>query len=49
MQLSTEVEELDDTTHTELWPKLVVEAPPVGKYQTSSTRQIPAFMLTRQE
>ncbi len=42
-------EELGDTARTELWPKLVAEAPPLGKYQTSITRQIPVLMLTRQD
>jgi deazaflavin-dependent oxidoreductase (nitroreductase family) len=42
-------EELGDTDRTELWPKLVAEAPPLGRYQTSITRQIPVLMLTRQD
>ena len=42
-------EELDDTARAELWPKLVAEYPDVGKHQTRTTRQIPVFMLTRQD
>ena len=42
-------EELDDIARAELWPKLVVEAPQVGEFQTRITRQIPVFMLTRQD
>jgi deazaflavin-dependent oxidoreductase (nitroreductase family) len=42
-------EELDDTARAELWPKLVAEAPQVGEFQARITRQIPVFMLTRQD
>lgn len=42
-------EELDDTARAELWPKLVAEAPQLGEFQTRITRQIPVFMLTRQD
>ena len=42
-------EELGDTARAGLWPKLVAEAPQVGEFQTRITRQIPVFMLTRQE
>ena len=41
-------EELDDTARAGLWPKLVAEYPSVGEFQTRTTRQIPVFMLTRQ-
>jgi len=42
-------EELDDAARAELWPKLVAESPAVGEHQTRTTRQIPVFMLTRQD
>jgi deazaflavin-dependent oxidoreductase (nitroreductase family) len=42
-------EELDDTARTELWPELVGEARQVGDFQTRITRQIPVFVLTRQD
>ena len=42
-------EKLDDTARAELWPKLVAEYPSIGAFQTRTTRQIPAFMLTRQD
>ncbi len=42
-------EELDSTARARLWPKLVAEYPSVGEYQTTATRQIPVFMLTRQD
>ncbi|MBV9450531.1 MAG: nitroreductase family deazaflavin-dependent oxidoreductase [Streptosporangiaceae bacterium] len=42
-------EELDDTARAELWPRLVARAPSVGEYQAKTTRQIPVFMLTRQD
>ena len=40
-------EELDDTTRAGLWPRLIAEAPSLGKFQAGATRQIPVFMLTR--
>jgi deazaflavin-dependent oxidoreductase (nitroreductase family) len=42
-------EELDSTARAGLWPKLVAEYPSVGEYQARTTRQIPVFMLTRQD
>jgi deazaflavin-dependent oxidoreductase (nitroreductase family) len=42
-------EELDDTARAQLWPKLVAEHPHVAEFQTRTTRQIPVFMLTRQD
>ena len=42
-------EELDGTARAGLWPKLVAEYPSVGEFQTRTTRQIPVFMLTRQD
>jgi deazaflavin-dependent oxidoreductase (nitroreductase family) len=41
-------EELDAAARAELWPTLVAEAPSLGEYQTKTARQIPVFMLTRQ-
>jgi deazaflavin-dependent oxidoreductase (nitroreductase family) len=42
-------QELDDTARAELWPKLVAQSPAVGEHQDKTTRQIPVFMLTRQD
>jgi deazaflavin-dependent oxidoreductase (nitroreductase family) len=42
-------EELDAAARTELWPMLVAESPSVGEFQTRTARQIPVFMLTRQD
>jgi deazaflavin-dependent oxidoreductase (nitroreductase family) len=42
-------QELDNTARAELWPKLVAEAPQLGEVQTRATRQIPVFLLTRQQ
>jgi deazaflavin-dependent oxidoreductase (nitroreductase family) len=42
-------QELDDTARAGLWPKLVAEAPQLGEFQTRVTRQIPVFMLSRQD
>ncbi|MGH3279252.1 MAG: nitroreductase family deazaflavin-dependent oxidoreductase [Trebonia sp.] len=49
-------EELDATARAELWPKPVAEwpkpvagSPDLGTAQAKTTRQIPVFMLTREE
>jgi deazaflavin-dependent oxidoreductase (nitroreductase family) len=42
-------EELDGTARAELWPKLVAQAPDLGKHQARTSRQIPVFLLTRQD
>jgi deazaflavin-dependent oxidoreductase (nitroreductase family) len=42
-------EELGGSARARLWPKLLAESPDVGKHQAKTTRQIPVFMLTRQE
>ena len=39
--------ELDDAARAGLWPKLVEEAPDLGRHQARTARQIPVFMLTR--
>ena len=47
--LTVLAEELDGAARAGLWPKLVAEYPSVGEYQARATRQIPVFMLTRQD
>ena len=42
-------EELDDAARAELWPKLVAEVTQLGTFQMRVKRQIPVFMLTRQD
>ena len=42
-------EELDDAARAELWPRLVAGAPAVAEHQAKTTRQIPVFMLVRQD
>jgi deazaflavin-dependent oxidoreductase (nitroreductase family) len=42
-------EELNDTTRAELWPKLVAQYPQLDEVQAKTARQIPVFMLTRQD
>jgi deazaflavin-dependent oxidoreductase (nitroreductase family) len=42
-------QELDDAPRAKLWPNLVADAPQLGEFQTRITRQIPVFMLTRQD
>jgi len=42
-------EELDGTARAGLWPSLVAEAPSLGEFQAGTTRQIPVFLLTRQD
>ncbi len=41
-------EELDAAARSELWPTLVAESPAAGEYQSMTTREIPVFMLTRE-
>jgi deazaflavin-dependent oxidoreductase (nitroreductase family) len=42
-------EELDDVARAKLWPRLVAESPGIAEHQARTTRQIPVFMLTRQD
>ena len=42
-------DELAGAARAELWPKLVAAAPQLGEFQARITRQIPVFMLTRQD
>jgi deazaflavin-dependent oxidoreductase (nitroreductase family) len=42
-------QELDDTAHAELWAKLVAVYPQLAEAQARTARQIPVFMLTRQD
>jgi deazaflavin-dependent oxidoreductase (nitroreductase family) len=42
-------EELNDPARAELWPELVARYPTVGEHQARTGRQIPVFMLTRQD
>jgi deazaflavin-dependent oxidoreductase (nitroreductase family) len=42
-------EELDGAARAALWPTLIAESPDVGRHQARTTRQIPVFMLTRQD
>jgi len=44
--LTVVAEELGDTARAELWPALVGRFPTVGKYQATTARQIPVFILT---
>jgi deazaflavin-dependent oxidoreductase (nitroreductase family) len=42
-------EELGHAARAELWPKLVAETPALGEFQAKTTRQIPVFILARQD
>jgi deazaflavin-dependent oxidoreductase (nitroreductase family) len=42
-------EELNDPARSGLWPKLVSKYPTVAEHQARTGRQIPVFMLTRQD
>ena len=42
-------EELGDSDRAELWPELVSGAPDLGRHEAKTTRQIPVFLLTRQD
>jgi deazaflavin-dependent oxidoreductase (nitroreductase family) len=41
-------QELDDAARAELWPRLVARHPTLGQHQDRTTRQVPVFVLTRQ-
>jgi deazaflavin-dependent oxidoreductase (nitroreductase family) len=41
-------QELDDAARAELWPTLVARHPTLGQHQDRTTRQVPVFVLTRQ-
>ena len=47
--LTVLAEELDDTARAEVWPRLVAQYPQLDDAQSKTTRQIPVFMLTRQD
>jgi deazaflavin-dependent oxidoreductase (nitroreductase family) len=42
-------EELDGAARAGVWPELIAAAPAVGKFQTQTSRQIPLFVLTRED
>jgi|SRR5215471_784078 len=42
-------QELGGAARARLWPKLVAQSPTVGEHQAKTTRQIPVFLLTRQD
>jgi deazaflavin-dependent oxidoreductase (nitroreductase family) len=42
-------QELGGAARVRLWPKLVAQSPTVGEHQAKTTRQIPVFLLTRQD
>ena len=41
--------ELDGTARADLWPKLIEAAPSIGEFQAQTTRQIPLFVLSRED
>jgi deazaflavin-dependent oxidoreductase (nitroreductase family) len=45
----TALAELDSTVPADLWPKLLASAPSVGEFQAKTTRQIPLFVLSRED
>jgi deazaflavin-dependent oxidoreductase (nitroreductase family) len=42
-------EELDGAARARVWSELIAAAPAVGKFQTQTSRQIPLFVLTRED
>jgi deazaflavin-dependent oxidoreductase (nitroreductase family) len=42
-------EELEGNARAELWPKLLAMSPSIGEFETKTTRQIPLFVLTRED
>jgi deazaflavin-dependent oxidoreductase (nitroreductase family) len=47
--LTVLAEELSGPARANLWPTLVAQAPDIGKHQAKTARQIPVFLLTRQD
>jgi len=41
--------QLDGAARAELWPKLIEASPSVAEFQTQTTREIPVFVLTRED
>ena len=41
--------ELAGTARADLWPRLIEAAPSIGEFQAKTTRQIPVFVLTRED
>jgi deazaflavin-dependent oxidoreductase (nitroreductase family) len=46
---TAQAQKLDDDARAALWPVLVAERPGFADYQAKTTRQIPVFVLTRQD
>ena len=42
-------EELDGFPRAELWPKLIAASPSIAELQAKTTRQVPVFVLTRED
>jgi deazaflavin-dependent oxidoreductase (nitroreductase family) len=42
-------EEPDGTARAGLWPKLIAASPSIAEFQAKTTRQIPLFVLTRED
>ena len=41
--------ELVGTARADLWPRLIEAAPSIGEFQAKTMRQIPVFVLTRED
>jgi hypothetical protein len=41
--------ELGGTARADLWPKLIEAAPSIGELQAQTPRQIPIFVLSRDD
>jgi deazaflavin-dependent oxidoreductase (nitroreductase family) len=42
-------EELEGAARARVWPELIAAVPAVGAFQAQTTRQIPAFVVTRRD
>ena len=42
-------EELEGNARAKLWPKLIAASPSIGEFETKTTRQVPLFVLTRDD
>ena len=48
-RFAAQASELDGTARADLWPKLVEAAPSIGEFHDQTTRQIPLFLLSRED
>jgi deazaflavin-dependent oxidoreductase (nitroreductase family) len=48
-RFTTLATELDGAARADLWPKLIARAPSIAQFQARTTREIPLFVLSRED